>query len=128
MTKRKEPNSMTQSFEPWGSNGEFSSALLCAGCGENNTHHVLVDVFNRSTEDSKLGTHMRIGTQDDITLSSDADTLNPSGRRNGVCIYYICEHCDAVSALRIMQHKGTTFAYSTTEDNPDIIARARTGW
>ena len=80
--------------------------LLCPGCGQPNLHHESVEVYERDREDSETGIKavMKRGLQ----VSRDMMD-NPSRRRNGVRMVFNCEHCDAISDLTVIQHKGTTY-------------------
>jgi len=83
------------------------SYLVCRGCGDSMLHQGRVEVFNREQEDSATGLHVRIDGQ---TLSLDESMKDtPSGRRDGLCIFFWCEHCPEEVQLSIHQHKGTTY-------------------
>jgi hypothetical protein len=90
------------------------SALACPGCENENLHHFEVDVFNPKQEDAAEGIHVLV-IGDDIrhskaTLVIDAKMEgNPSDRRHGLSVRFWCEQCDAISAMTIVQHKGTTY-------------------
>jgi hypothetical protein len=42
-------------------------------------------------------------------LSIDQDGVNPSARRDGIRVFFVCENCGKDSALTIVQHKGETY-------------------
>jgi hypothetical protein len=91
------------------------SYLICPGCGDPNLHQVKVEVFNRDREDSKTGLHVEIVGQ---TISLDEDIKNsPSGRRDGLYIYFGCEECPEIVRLSIYQHKGTTYMDIVQDDS-----------
>lgn len=92
--------------------------LICPGCGGDYLHHRRVDVFTRDREDSDRGTHISIAAGDasgidasDVrSFSADSNMeANPSPRRSGLTIHFICEQCDAAPQLNVYQHKGQTF-------------------
>ena len=85
--------------------GDGSQALLCV-CGNNNLHQESVKLFWRD-EDSDKGTFIKSTqrhTDEHINPSE-----NPSMRRDGLLIKFICEHCEAEPELAIYQHKGVTY-------------------
>ena len=92
-----------------------TSYLVCLGCGDSMLHQGRVEVFNRDREDSETGLHVRI---DDHALSLDGDIKDtPSGRRDGLYIYFGCEQCPGEVRLSIYQHKGTTYLTIVQEDS-----------
>ncbi|MBI4248079.1 MAG: hypothetical protein HY611_01140 [Elusimicrobia bacterium] len=80
--------------------------LECPACKHNNLHHERVEVFERS-EDQKQGVHCSVSKSGAIFDTNLAG--NPSERRHGLIIYFICESCSAKPILTIAQHKGTTY-------------------
>ena len=84
-----------------------ASYLVCRGCGDSMLHQSRVEVFNREQEDSETGLHVRIDGQTLRLDESMEDT--PSGRRDGLYIYFWCQHCPEAVRLSIHQHKGTTY-------------------
>ena len=97
-------------------NGEAHSLLICPGCGDHNLHQFTVEVFNRYREDDPTGFHAMI---ENHALNLDLDMAgNPSLRRDGLLIYFACEHCPGRVRLSIAQHKGATLvecSYSEPE-------------
>ena len=92
-----------------------TSRMVCPGCGEANLYQDTVEVFNRDNEDSGTGLHVRIDGQ---TLNLDEDMKGtPSGRRDGLYITFVCEHCPGRVWLSIVQHKGTTYLNIVQEDS-----------
>ena len=90
------------------------SYLVCRGCGDSMLHQGRVEVFNREQEDSATGLHVLIDGQ---TLSLDESIEDtPSYRRDGLYIYFWCEHCPEDVRLSIHQHKGTTYLTIAQED------------
>lgn len=88
---------------------DFLGRLLCPECGEINLHHEAVMVWERPVEDGvSIKTVLMAGK---TIRKQKAD--NPSPRRDGIRIYFWCEHCDIVRIrpkfLIIYQHKGETF-------------------
>ena len=96
----------------------FSNAVMCPRkeCGCDNLHQGRIDIYNRA-EDKREGQHVRVTCD---SLSNDVPTKtrvivdedltgNPSGRRQGLSIQFLCEQCDRIFILDIVQHKGTTY-------------------
>jgi hypothetical protein len=81
--------------------------LSCPRCQEDYLHQYRVEVFDRRSEDTVDGLHV-IVEHGKTQITTDMDD-NPSGRRQGLRIYFGCEHCCAVPVLSISQHKGNTF-------------------
>lgn len=99
-----------------------STALVCPECGEQNLHQTHIEIYARS-EDAKTGNLVAVdlthGGTAVIQGSPEVDTpRNPSARRHGLRIFFMCEHCSAdehgepiSNSLCIEQHKGTTYVY-----------------
>ena len=93
--------------------GDF--AMLCPGCGSANLHHEVVEVFNRSSEDSDTGLHIEI---EGLTVFQNPQMQrNPSSRRTGLVIHFECEPCESPVWLRITQHKGATLLEAGKDDD-----------
>jgi hypothetical protein len=83
-------------------------ALCCPRCRSDYLRHRDVEVFNRRQED---------GITNAVLVPAlggpkvGYPIANPSNRRNGIVIEFICENCgeEACFALAIAQHKGRTF-------------------
>jgi hypothetical protein len=87
----------------------FGTGLRCPLCEESNLHQGEVIIWNRKGEDDDLGLMVRVDGQ---KYNADDDQFmagNPSSRRDGMTIEFVCEHCEAAPILAIFQHKGTTF-------------------
>ena len=85
----------------------FDEGLCCPECGCVNIHQGAVEIFNREKEDDPSGLHVHV-TNTQVIVNNDMGR-NPSGRRDGLIIYFHCELCPARLQLAIWQHKGTTF-------------------
>jgi len=85
-------------------------ALQCPECEHDHLHQEGVGVFVRNEEDSKDGLTADVNYADtDVVISSNADTDNPSSRRDGIVIRFSCEMCSdegEYHELVIRQHKG----------------------
>lgn len=81
------------------------AVLICPNCGGDNLKHFRVEVFERK-EDKENGVHVQI-EEGKVLLDQILDG-NPSSRRHGLSIRFVCEHCSAGSVLTIAQHKGAT--------------------
>lgn len=93
--------------------------LCCPQCGETWLHHGKVSVFNRA-EDKEQGTHVCV-SEDSVKVNTDL-AGNPSLRRHGVTIEFICEICHHISTLAIAQHKGQSEVYWIGSDRCKSIA------
>lgn len=91
----------------------FGSELTCPNCKNNNLHQERIEVFDRE-EDADTGIHTTVD-KGKVLVDNDL-TGNPSRRRQGLSIFFRCEHCDAMPKLSVYQHKGCTFAAISTED------------
>lgn len=84
------------------------NCLLCPRCGGDYLHQNRIEIFNRA-EDATDGLHVVV---DGLTLKADTFdfTQNPSSRRYGMTIYFLCETCpNTVMKMDIAQHKGNTY-------------------
>ena len=98
---------MKPEFAAEHSNG-YELCLKCPVCKEAYTHQGEIEIFNRRTEDSKDGVHLRI-TNGTVKCGHSMED-NPSARRQGMRIRFYCESCDRDSfCMNITQHKGQTF-------------------
>jgi hypothetical protein len=89
-----------------GADYEGARALVCPFCGGDYLHHEIVSVFDRA-EDDDCGQHLVVAGSY-IHLDTDMNH-NPSPRRGGLSIGFVCEQCDGRPRLDIFQHKGQTF-------------------
>jgi len=88
--------------------------LLCPRCGDSYLHHRGVVTYDRS-EDSEtvLKTSVEVG-KTTVQLVAQAESGNPSSRRDGLVIQFWCENCGggddgkSVIELTLAQHKGET--------------------
>lgn len=92
-----------------------NTTLICPSCGSDHIHHIGVELFNRD-EDSQ-GDHITINVPQSLGWklighecpdnSVDSDMgLNPSARRSGVLVNFICEDCNDLISFGVSQHKG----------------------
>jgi len=95
-----------------------SNTLECPKCNSPNMHHISVETFSRN-EDSSDGEHITIVENKSHGWAclnvippehSVNDVLkdNPSGRRTGISVAFVCEQCHAVIKLGIAQDRGQT--------------------
>lgn len=111
----------------------WEANLACPSCGEEYLHHTLVEVWNRSTEDSVTGLHARV--DGDTFWHDDRMQGNPSGRRDGIRISFWCEHCGPgyepgdnkleSLTLVIVQHKGNTDIHWDVVHDPTFKVTVR---
>ena len=83
--------------------------LLCPNCGGINLHQIKVDVFERG-EDEEDVLHTQVGPEKSFKsfVVKNEISGNPSLRRHGMTIKFMCETCDAKPKLHFAQHKGIT--------------------
>lgn len=88
--------------------------LLCPRCGDSYLHHRGVVSFDRSEDaETVLRTAMEVG-KTTVQLVAQAQSGNPSSRRDGIVIQFWCEKCgggedgSSVIELTLAQHKGET--------------------
>jgi hypothetical protein len=83
--------------------------LACPKCGGENLHHEVVVVYDRE-EDATLVTKIVVGKGDVSKREVKSEgSGNPSARRDGMSIGFICETCPAWPELTVEQHKGSTY-------------------
>lgn len=94
----------------------YGAQLLCPVCGFHYLNHHKVEVFE-CDEDAKHGVHVTVANS---KAAIDTSLVgNPSRRRHGLKIHFICEGCTTKSILSISQHKGLTLFdhdYTDTEN------------
>ena len=79
------------------------SIIKCPSCHEGNgLHHSAVEVFQRPEDADEPS----VIVHGDGSTSEGDGHRNPSGRRNGIRITLICEHCGPCGFLCIAQDKG----------------------
>ena len=84
------------------------TGVLCPECGGNNLHHLRIEAFFRAREE---GPSLRISVERGGP-SLDVSAPNPSERRDGLLIFFLCENCNLEARdrpLAVFQHKGVTF-------------------
>ena len=95
--------------------------IACARCGDENAlHHYRVEVFDRKGEDCDDG--LRVAVENGkMTVGTTGlnGKANPSGRRDGVRIMAYCEHCDDLTEITVVRHKGTTYLSTKAVAPPD---------
>jgi hypothetical protein len=90
--------------------GQNLSKTLHGVNGCNNLHQTSVEIFDRQ-EDQKTGLHVVARRGKQLLVDEDMSN-NPSSRRQGLKINFICECCEAkVHTLNIVQHKGSTLMF-----------------
>jgi len=83
------------------------SVLVCPLCSGQYLHHDTIEIFERDEDDEK-GMHT-IVSREHADVRHDSLVGNPSARRHGLIIKFICEGCSGTPILAISQHKGQTF-------------------
>ena len=83
------------------------TTIQCPHCGSEYLHLVETSAFDRS-EDAKTARKVTI-TSSSVEVGTTSDLEgNPSIRRDGLAIRFLCEHCAKSSTMGLAQHKGTT--------------------
>jgi hypothetical protein len=102
-------------------NKQIVKHTVCPICGSENMHHIGVELFNRH-EDSENGEHIQMYVREshawrysnieppDHSVDDDMKN-NPSERRSGISIKFICEECEQILELTISQHKGQSLMH-----------------
>ena len=92
--------------------------LYCPICNSDNMHHIGIELFNRN-EDEETGEHIQFFVKESqgwshtnvsIPEHSIDDNMknNPSDRRSGIYIKFVCEDCQHITDLAISQDRGHT--------------------
>ncbi len=91
--------------------GRAGWKLLCPHCEGDYLHHFTVAVYDRPREDApSYETRIATGQGCDGGFGGDVPARgNPSSRRHGVAIGFVCELCGESAELVIAQHKGKTY-------------------
>lgn len=91
-----------------------TSDLRCPRCDSINLHQAGVTIFERK-EDDALVTRIAVdGPRAEVTVTPSNGSDNPSARRHGLVIRFLCEGCNWTQdppdliELTIAQHKGST--------------------
>ena len=95
------------------------SILVCPMCGSTYLHQGIVEVFDRN-EDAAQGMHTVV-SRNHTDVEYGPLTGNPSGRRQGLIIAFLCEECGNLSMLEILQHKGETFVRWGKQIPPAVV-------
>lgn len=85
---------------------EGESVLHCPNCDGLNLNQVKTEIFQRS-EDATEGLHVTVENEQFTTDKNLSE--NPSARRHGLKIHFMCEGCSSNIQMVIYQHKGNTF-------------------
>jgi hypothetical protein len=82
--------------------------LLCPRCDGEYLHQERVTVYDRN-EDSRTITKIGVSrAYVEFECVVNGGSGNPSARRDGLAIQFICELCGERSELTLAQHKGVT--------------------
>ena len=102
--------------------------LRCPHCRGNNLHHFRVRVFDRHEDDViVVETTVQSGLSAAHRIPSE-DSRNPSSRRHGLAIDFVCENCGDTPkpiVLTVAQHKGSTHVAWGDDylDPPHMVVR-----
>lgn len=84
--------------------------LSCPVCDGKHMHQRGVEIYRRNGEDSSVGQNVDVSYKGETTMnpSVSREDGNPSRRRDGIVIHFLCESCnnDELYDLVIKQHKG----------------------
>ena len=97
----------------------FNHCLVCPVCNGENLHQQAVGVYYNPFDSRREDSRGVLVTPDgECTVHTEllAGVLNPSDRRDGIRISFLCECSCKVPDLLILQHKGTT--YMAWENEP----------
>ena len=84
--------------------------LRCPHCDGDWLHQEKVEVFFR-TEDAPTGVVVTAAHDYANADMQGSQDVNPSDRRDGINIYFMCETCERQDIkYSIIQHKGSTYA------------------
>ncbi|MFM1752272.1 MAG: hypothetical protein RL119_1234 [Actinomycetota bacterium] len=90
--------------------------LNCPSCGNPHLHHHTVFIHNRTKEDGPTKTIAV--SHNDMSYSALHDGYlpvgNPSERRQGISVLFVCEICDDQVVLQIAQHEGSSLIWWDT--------------
>jgi RNase P subunit RPR2 len=89
--------------------------LRCSNCKDVFIHHTKVEVFDRR-EDAEMTSVTTVWTTGyppcygmlHEQKKPSSEVMNPSKRRSGIRVTFVCECCSAISVMTIAQHKGHT--------------------
>lgn len=98
--------------------GNGRADLICPRCGESHLHHGKVVVFDRP-EDAESVTLTTINSGAiSMVISPSIVCGNPSLRRDGISIHFLCEICGEGQpiVMKLAQHKGQTEIFWEYED------------
>jgi hypothetical protein len=90
----------------------FNHPLICPVCGNDNLHQQAVGVYHNPFDSRREDSQGFLVTPDGecvVHTRLHAGVLNPSDRRDGIRISFMCEHSCKVPDLLILQQKGTTY-------------------
>ena len=90
--------------------GSGRADMVCPRCGNDYLHHQSVTSFDR-IEDSPVVLETTVSRGEAKMKMADSSTSrNPSSRRDGLEIVFMCEACEEgrTLSLFISQHKGQT--------------------
>lgn len=91
------------------SRAPYENYLICPRCRSEYLHHGELTIYDRG-EDAARVTKIEVRNQSaQISKVNNAESGNPSPRRDGLAIEFRCEHCDGSLELTIAQHKGQSF-------------------
>lgn len=87
--------------------------LLCPRCEGDHLHHLDVSVFSRPEDADAVTVTKLMNATASIAVENNRESGNPSSRRGGITIQFMCESCgsdnlDDLIELTIAQHKGST--------------------
>lgn len=90
--------------------------LCCPRCGDFHIHQVGVDIFDRE-EDEPRGTLTEVRKEQICSYVKHDLSGNPSKRRDGIVIRFVCEQCpDEVFLLAFSHDRGKTLVFWCEEE------------
>ena len=83
--------------------------IECNTCGGTNLHQVIVNSYFRNEDDDFVKRTISIkGNFAASKYCKNENSGNPSPRRSGLTVLFICETCEEFQELDVYQHKGST--------------------
>jgi hypothetical protein len=97
---------MIPQFDMSSESPDGAVSLRCPSCAGVYTHQGDVRVVMRE-EDAEHGLSVSVSRRQTVVVGTDVQG-NPSPRRHGLSIEFLCETCHSVFGMDIYQHKGVT--------------------
>lgn len=90
----------------------YGTTIACPYCKDpHGFHHRRIDAYFRKNDRDKHGPYVSIDYEKGLSKYDRFSSMdeNPSGKRDGISIWFWCETGCPDSKLNIKQHQGTTY-------------------